>query len=804
MRILLLFRGSPGVGKSTYIRENGLEPYTLSPDVIRLQLQAPQITIDGNTSIGGNLEKVVWDDYFFPMLERRMSNGDFTVIDATNSKTNEMNRYVKLAKKYRYRINIVDMTDVPIDEVKSRNSARSDSYKIVPDNVIDRMYARFKTQKIPSAISVIIDSDPDSLKYIWYRPFDITDLGYKKVFVIGDIHGCFDVLNNFFNDYDINDTSNLFIFIGDYVDRGIQNDKVIRFLLDNYTRSNVVLIEGNHERWLYHYGEGLKVPSKEFALRTKPQLDQMNVEMKDIRKLYYKCLQCSWFRYKDYNFLVTHGGIPGFSSTDSSGYNRELSLISTEQLIKGVGKYADYDVIAQHWSENMDDKFIQVFGHRNTKNSPIKIHSNVAVLEGRVEFGGDLRVVEFDLETLVTKGNDEGMIEHYYKNPTYRVEREEDKKPEIDDDKIKELGYFNYRIIAEGLDPKDTSVDNQVAIMRLFPKYIKEKNFGDVSSYNFSSLVFKDNKKWNEFTIKARGLYISNTSPARVVARSYDKFFNINEMEETNISHLKSDLSFPIRSYVKENGYLCILSTFNDELFFATKSDCGEGPYREWFKEAIYKHLEDNHINEQDLINFLKDHNVSMVFENVDIINDPHIIDYPEKKKLVLLDIIENEIGKSMSRFTYDNLAKYANEFKFIYKEEGPTFNDVSEFIQFYNDRYDDYDYTYNGRIIEGFVFEDSKGFMFKMKLPYYRFWKRIRGIIGTMINMGNVRDTTIFYNAIGNFFYAWFREYLSQWLTRTEREENSPQDIITLRDMFFASDKYKEMIDTFGNDYYK
>ena len=39
MRILLLLRGSASCGKSTWIAQNGLKPYTLSADDIRLLCQ---------------------------------------------------------------------------------------------------------------------------------------------------------------------------------------------------------------------------------------------------------------------------------------------------------------------------------------------------------------------------------------------------------------------------------------------------------------------------------------------------------------------------------------------------------------------------------------------------------------------------------------------------------------------------------------------------------------------------------------------------------------------------------------------
>lgn len=92
MRVLLLFRGAPGCGKSTFIDNMGLKPYTLSADDIRMQLSNIQMDPEGNWGISAKNEKVVWST-LFSMLENRMQNGDFTVIDATNSKTMEMNKY---------------------------------------------------------------------------------------------------------------------------------------------------------------------------------------------------------------------------------------------------------------------------------------------------------------------------------------------------------------------------------------------------------------------------------------------------------------------------------------------------------------------------------------------------------------------------------------------------------------------------------------------------------------------------------------------------------------------------------------
>lgn len=51
MRTLLLLRGAPGSGKSTWIRENNLEQYTLEADRFRQLISNPIMTLDGEYRI---------------------------------------------------------------------------------------------------------------------------------------------------------------------------------------------------------------------------------------------------------------------------------------------------------------------------------------------------------------------------------------------------------------------------------------------------------------------------------------------------------------------------------------------------------------------------------------------------------------------------------------------------------------------------------------------------------------------------------------------------------------------------------
>ena len=73
--------------------------------------------------------------FLFKILEHRMSRGEFTVIDATCSKTKDVQQYKQLAEQYRYRIVIVDFTHIPLQVCLKQNKMRLE-VKWVPETAI--------------------------------------------------------------------------------------------------------------------------------------------------------------------------------------------------------------------------------------------------------------------------------------------------------------------------------------------------------------------------------------------------------------------------------------------------------------------------------------------------------------------------------------------------------------------------------------------------------------------------------------------------------------------------------------------
>lgn len=725
MRTLVILRGSPASGKSTWVKKMGLENYTLSADSIRLLVESPILVPDKKyRTISQKNDSYVWT-LLFELLEKRMSNGEFVIIDATHSRSSDFSRYNKLCERYRYRRYYIDFSDVPINECKRRNAERED-YKRVPESVIDKMYSRLETQQKTSGW---VEVDKNNFwNEIGMKLFDLNT--YEHIHIFGDIHGCLNPLKEYFEKYPYNE-KDFYIFCGDYIDRGLQNKETLEMLMEMAKYKNTLFLEGNHEKWLNYYSldEYEQIKSKTFLNKTANEL--RDIDKKDIRAFYRKIGQIAYFQYGDKKYIVSHGGI--------SYMPEELQLVSTSQFINGVG---DYNVqIDEIFSENQKDTdIIQVHGHRNTFE--VDNCSNSYNLEGKVEFGGELKVLQLTKE---------------YEPEMIKIKNDYFGKPE-EINEFRECRTKNILPVIEQLrisrDIKETILDN------------------NISSFNFTRNAFYS-KRWNDLTCKARGLFI-DTEKDKVVARGYEKFFNVNEVKSTELEHLLHTFKGKITCYKKENGFLGILSLVNGELFLASKST-NKGEFADYFKNLFDK----SGIDKVKLITYLENHDVSLAFEVIDIENDPHIIKY-DKSKIVLLDIIHNDY--EFKREPYEEVKALAKligcECKIIYKE----FDDVRDFHRWYLENIDEENMSHED--IEGVVIEND-GFMTKLKFPYYNFWKFMRRVKEQVAHKGTPKLSSL-YNATSNYFYAWLKE---------QDEETLAKDIITLRDKFLEETKIENIV---------
>ena len=667
MRKLFILRGAMASGKSTFIRNNDLEDFTLNPDKIRLMYNSPEMTINYNEMIPQFNNEKVWN-LLFQILEDRMRKGELTFIDAMHIYAEDLSVYKKLAEKYRYRLYVIDFTNIEYDELIKRNNER-DMKKWVPEESIKRVYKALQKEKISKAFSLIKPEEFNKVINMIPRNVD----SYQKVHIFGDLHGNLKPLNEYFYDFPINDNE-LYIFTGDYFDRGFENIDVFNFIKDKLDKKNFIFLTGNHEDRLYKYACGDEYRLDYDLIKTLDEIDG-KISKSEIRGLVKGLSQISNIEYRGKHYIISHGGIPYYPE-------KSLDLYSTNSFIYGIDKYdVDIDKIYNDFMEKQETKIYQIHGHRNHYDIDYNKYDYSYNLDGNIENGGSLRVLTLNGDGTISFNN--------YKN-------------------------YNY-------DPMLVEKENAYALIENLRrnKYIFEKKLGDnLSSFNFSKEAFY-NKVWNNMTTQARGLFI-DTKNYLVVARSYNKFFNLDEREETKYENLKEKINYPAYFYLKYNGFLGILSICNDEFIFGTKSQLS-GDFSDYFKNIFYKLFNKK---QQDAIKKrLINNNSSMVFEVIDSINDKHIIEYKEDK-LILLDEIYNSIN--YSKVNYDELKEFADKNNIEIKELVYLVNSVDEFEDKFNIIKQD-DFKLNNHFVEGFVVEDSIGFMFKYKTYYYKKWKLLR-----------------------------------------------------------------------------
>ena len=670
MRTLLLLRGAQASGKSTWVTENNLEPYTLSADKIRLSIANPVLNEDGSSEISQKYNKLTWE-LLYQYLEMRMENGDFTIIDATHSDIKLMNKYRDLANTYKYTIYYLEF-DTPLEECLKRNRERV-GYKYVPEKVIERTWETIKNnEKLPSVLKKINSID----EIINFYTADVNE--YKKIIIIGDIHSCAEPLKEVLKDFN---EETLYIFVGDYFDRGIQPVETFKIMLDLLEKSNVILIEGNHEEKSikkFIYDE--EKYTKSFDETTlQPLLKEFELDYikAGLKKIYKRLRQCFAFEFRGKKFLCTHGGLPLVP---------KLALVSAREMIKGVGKYETEigEIYSENYKKGLCQDFIQVHGHRGINDGEYSY-----CLEGRVEFGGELKVLTID---------NDGNIEKYgIKNDVYNRGL-----------KLPMSG------VTEKVEKFNTA--NELINEMIGHKFITVKECDyNLISLNFNREAF-NKKKWNDLTIKARGLFVDRDS-GEVKIRSYNKFFNFGE-RHVNLGYLHKYATYPIRVFKKYNGFLGLASVIDGNIVLASKS-VTSGKYKDIF-QSIWDKVEDSvkELLKQTMI----ENNCTVVFEVVSPEYDPHIIKY-DKEHLYLLDFIENKLDLDTHNIDLEFSENLMKKVEFssnllTKKEELTRLENYDELYNFLHEK------TMSLEEFEGYVLCDNSGLMFKFKLPYYMLWK--------------------------------------------------------------------------------
>lgn len=152
-------------------------------------------------------------------------------------------------------------------------------------------------------------------------------MNYERILAIGDMHGNFSRLLSVFHKIHFNPEKDLLVLLGDYIDRGSENMRCMRWAMEMSEKENVIALRGNHEQmmldyyslkgayreiWLPNGGSATKRELEAWMEKDSHALEKV-LDFIRQRPLYYR------IAINDSEFIFCHAGLkPGIPVEEQS------------------------------------------------------------------------------------------------------------------------------------------------------------------------------------------------------------------------------------------------------------------------------------------------------------------------------------------------------------------------------------------------------------------------------------------------------------------------------------------------------
>ena len=661
MRELYLLVGAPAIGKTHWIKNYGLQNYTVSSDEIR-EIVTNYQSVIGQSKNGEYLksyqidyqsEHQVWE-FLYAAVENRMKHGETTFVDATHLFKGAFAKYNQLRIKYHYKVYLIDFmaehmddTDKLFELLKERDKLRE---RQVGSSTIEKYINRYQNSRrhFPDWAKIVSPNQVVS-KLLYDGDWQPTDMEkFDTVKVIGDVHGDYGALQKVFENHH---RGIAYVFVGDYLDRGTKNAATLKFLSE-LKGNNIFFLRGNHEWNVEKFLNTGKLRGN--FKHTYPELNRQFGEKttKDMLETIQKQLSDYLF-FKDKKgdkYLVTHAGVEPLIAN-----SMPVFLMNENDFVMGIPGEDENPYMRDIDKHLKGEDVIQLHGHRNSFD-----HFDDCPNAYNLTKDGRFRWVDIDM----SRGK---ITSHDIKS--------------IDGEKLQ------------------SKLDNDPDV--------KQTNLSDgIIANNFTREAFENNR-WTPTTTNARGLFTRNNE---VVGRGFKKFF---ELGQTPTSTLES-LTYPVKAYVKHNGFLAIVFYDKKNHKVNAYSKGGGEPYSSWASETLPKV-----IGIDKFATFYHEknrQNMSVLFEIVDPERDPHIVKYNQIHAYPLA-VINNDMNGLVD-------LKEAEDFWKIDRWLAFTANNLSE-LKANVDRWEKENPAKEGLVL----YAPNK--LLKIKTHFYHKAKELRSSLG-------------------------------------------------------------------------
>ena len=329
----------------------------------------------------------------------------------------------------------------------------------------------------------------------------------------------------------------------------------------------------------------------------------------------------------------------------------------------------------------------------------------------------------------------------------------------------------------------------------------KKSTFLVVGSNNISvdSWRFQDwDYKRDDLPTYARGLFTTKTksNTPEIAIRGYDKFFNVDEVHDTEWENVESNTTGPYELSVKENGCIIFISGLEDgTLLVCSKHSTGAREdvnlsHAIAGERWVAKHLESVGKTTKELAKELRAMNVTAVGELCDDTFEEHVLEYPPDKAGLYLHGINFNLPE-FATLSGPEVHQFADSWGFK-KAEYIIIQGLDEVKDFLGKCAETG--SWGGRDTEGFVIRckmrDKHGepyrdwfFKYKFEEPYlmYRQWRECTKAIIT-----GKPPKFKKHKKITDEYLLYARQQLAKD-PKLGKEYNQNHGIIAMRDGFLA-----------------
>ena len=293
-------------------------------------------------------------------------NVEFAIIDTTGLSEEFRQKVIQISKEQNYNVEAI-----LFDYANRRDYFRfvSGSSKIVGEQV-NRLKQKMGdfTRKDFSTIHKI----KSPIDYEQFS-FEISNLNSylshylplcPEYTIIGDVHEQLETLMNIISPHDMTKEKR-YILLGDYIDKGDRTEQIVNFLYDH---PEIVLVNGNHEQYIYDCLNGYRKPMEELAQYfSSLETFRKNAELKEkFFQLYQRGKHFLW--YAPQRFLDSNVNAHSFIITHSPCSNRVLgklipSALKAQQYFYLDRKQPKLPQVQFLISEAITNAPYHIFGH---------------------------------------------------------------------------------------------------------------------------------------------------------------------------------------------------------------------------------------------------------------------------------------------------------------------------------------------------------------------------------------------------------------------------------------------------------